>query len=113
LRPVLETLLLDELRVYLALRDFGGDISYWRSGDRERDFVISRGEKRISIEVKASERWRPEHSKPSQELLQAGIVQNAFGVYIGEKAFLDDGLKVFPYTEFLARLFKGEVWDLL
>jgi len=44
--------------------------------------------------------------------LQAGIVQNAFGVYIGEKAFLDDGLKVFPYTEFLARLFKCEVWDL-
>ena len=108
---LLETLLLNELRAYLALRDCGGDISYWRSGDREVDFIISRGEKRISIEVKASERWRPEYSKPSQELLQAGIVQNAFGVYTGERAFLDDGLKVFPYSDFLALLFKDEVWS--
>jgi predicted AAA+ superfamily ATPase len=107
---LLETLLLNEIRAYLALRDCGGDVSYWRSGDREVDFIISRNEKRISIEVKASERWRPEYSKPSHELLQAGIVHSAFGVYAGERAFLDDGLKVFPYAEFVARLYKDEIW---
>jgi predicted AAA+ superfamily ATPase len=109
---LLETLLLNELRAYLALNECGGDISYWRSGEREVDFVISRGTQRISIEVKASERWRPEYSKPSHELLHEGIVQNAFGVYLGERAFLDNGLRVFPYEEFVERLFRNEVLEL-
>ena len=107
---LLETLLLHEVRAHLALREREAQISYWRSGDREVDFIISRGERRLSIEVKATDRWRPEYSKPSKELLEAQLVQEAFAVYMGERAFMDDGLLVLPYEEFLTRLYNDEVW---
>ena len=42
--------------------------------------------------------------------LEAQIVQEAFAVYMGERAFMDDGLLVLPYEDFLTRLYNDEVW---
>ena len=108
---LLETLLLNELRSYLAYSHVGGELSYWRSGQREVDFVLSRGKKRISIEVKATTRWRSEFSGPSIELLETKTVSSAYAVYLGERAFDDRGLQVHPFSEFVNALFQGKFWE--
>jgi hypothetical protein len=44
------------------------------------------------------------------ELLEAKVVQESFAVYLGARAFMEEGLLVLPYEDFLTRLYKDEVW---
>jgi hypothetical protein len=59
--PLLETLILHELRAHMAIAGTGGEISYWGTpSGGEVDFIWRRGKRAVGIEVKAANRYRRE-----------------------------------------------------
>ncbi|MBI3295165.1 MAG: ATP-binding protein [Deltaproteobacteria bacterium] len=106
---LLETYIFHELRAAMEYQSLGGELSYWRSGDRELDFIWTRGKVSVGIEVKSSERWKPEFASVGNELVSKKILDAAFGVYLGEKALVDGEMKVFPLIEFLTKVSAGKV----
>jgi hypothetical protein len=73
------------------------------------DFVWSRGERAVGIEVKASPRWRSSASRALHEMLATKVVRRGFGVYLGSAALRDGKLDVLPLRAFLERLHDGGV----
>lgn len=107
---LLETLVFHELRAQIAYAGTGGELAYYRTpSGTEVDFVWTRGKSAVGVEVKASERWRPEFSRALTELLEAGRIQRAFGVYLGERPLQDGRLRVLPLDAFLRELAGGRV----
>lgn len=107
---LLETYLLHELRAWIDASGCGGELSYWRTpSGTEVDFVWNRGGRSVGIEVKAAERWRREDGAALRELLAAGRLRRAFGVYRGQTALRDGEVSVLPIGTFLARLAAGDV----
>lgn len=107
---LLETLVFHELRARMAYSGCGGVLSYYRTpSGTEVDFIWSRGNTSIGIEVKASRQWRPEFGRPLRELHAGGIVSSCHAVYLGESLQLDGPVQVAPLTQFLRRLSSGEV----
>jgi predicted AAA+ superfamily ATPase len=108
--PLLETLVLHELRAAIAYQNLGGTLSYWRTpSGSEIDFVWERGDTRIGIEVKASKRWRTEFGSALAGLRQEGRLTAAFGVYTGAERQKERDLTVLPFVEFTRALTAGTV----
>lgn len=108
--PLLETLVLHELRAWISIANLGGKLGYWRTpSGSEVDFVWSRGKTTVGIEVKAATAWRRESGKPLQELLRSKAITKGFGVYLGRDVLREDRLDILPFHEFAARLHQGEV----
>ena len=61
------------------------------------------------IEVKASERWRPEFARALNELHANGAIRRAFGVYLGARPMQDGAVRVLPIAAFLRELAGGRV----
>jgi predicted AAA+ superfamily ATPase len=109
---LLETWLLHELRAYQEVARTGGRLSYWRTPQGvEVDFVWSRGDHHVAIEVKASARWRPEYLSGLNALLATGLLARAYCVYGGDVAMRFGEVEVLPVAEFLARLQAGGVLE--
>lgn len=107
---LLETLVFHELRAQLAYSGCGGDLSYYRTpSGSEVDFVWTRGKVAVGIEVKASERWRPEHGRALADLHRAGVIGRCFGVYLGDQPLQAGPLRVLPLHGFLRELAGGRV----
>lgn len=108
--PLLETLVLHELRAHIDYAGIGGKLSYWRTpAGKEVDFVWSRGNKAVAIEVKASPRWRGTGSRALKELAAAGVVQRTFAVYLGDVELVDGPVRVMPVAKFCQMLTEGEI----
>ena len=108
--PLLETLILHELRAQVAYSGCGGDLAYYRTpSGTEIDFTWMRGRRAVGIEVKASSRWRPEDGRALKEMREAGVLTACFGVYLGSAPLRDGPITVLPAKEFLLRLARGEV----
>jgi predicted AAA+ superfamily ATPase len=83
---LLETCVLGELRAWLNEVGAGGQLAYWRTpSGSEVDFVWSRGERSVGIEVKASVRWRSGDSRALHEMLTKRTVRRGYGVYLGKQ----------------------------
>lgn len=107
---LLETLVLNELRAQIAYSGCGGELSYYRTpSGTEVDFIWTRGRSNLGIEVKASERWRPEHGRALAGLHDAGVVSACYGVYFGDVALRDGPIRVLPLYEFLRQLVAGRI----
>jgi uncharacterized protein len=108
--PLLETLILHELRAHQNVAGCGGDLAYWRTpSGTEVDFVWTRGKRAVAIEVKAASRWRAEMSRGLRELLATGVAQRGIGVYLGTVRLKDGGVDVFPLMDFLQLLDAGKI----
>ncbi len=108
--PLLETLVLHELRAAISIQNIGGDLSYWRTpSGNEVDFVWERGKRKVGIEVKASGTWRREYASTLVDLLAEGAITSAFVVYGGKERLVDRGVSVLPVAEFLSELTAGTV----
>ena len=68
-----------------------------------------RGAFAVGIEVKASVRWRTEHSRGLVELHGAGAITGCWGVYLGDSAQQDGPIRILPLHEFLRELTAGRV----
>jgi predicted AAA+ superfamily ATPase len=107
---LLETWVLHELRAAIAFQNIGGQLNYWRTpSGSEVDFVWTRGQRAVGIEVKAAANWRPEFSVPLKSLASEGIVQAAFGVYAGTVELKDGPLRVLPLKRFFQEIAEGKV----
>jgi predicted AAA+ superfamily ATPase len=107
---LLETYVLHELRAHIELAGCGGQLSYWRTpAGVEVDFVWHRARRAVGIEVKASQRWRPEHARGLRELVAAGVVQRGVAAYLGRARLRDGDIDVLPLDEFLSRLAAGDI----
>ncbi len=102
---LLETLILGELRAWNEYFGFRADISYWGTpSESEIDFIVSRGNQKIGIEVKASDRWKKGFGKVLKDFQRNNLVNRAFGVYLGNKPLQDENLTVLPLPIFLEKL---------
>ncbi|MCX8091939.1 MAG: DUF4143 domain-containing protein [Verrucomicrobiae bacterium] len=107
---LLETWVLHELRAAIAYQNLGGELRYWRTpAGSEVDFVWTRANRAVGIEVKASPTWRPEFGAPLKGLIAQRIVKKGFGVYTGTAELKDGPLRVLPLKRFLQVLAEGEV----
>jgi predicted AAA+ superfamily ATPase len=111
--PLFETTILAELRAACDVLGLGGDLSYWSlPSATEVDVVWRRGRRAIGIEIKASERWRPEHNRGLSTLLESGAIEAAFAVYLGAAPQRFGLIEVLPVAEFCRRLWAGEILPL-
>ncbi len=107
--PLLEGLVLHELRAARNVRNAGGEFTYWRSAfGSEVDFVWSRGSHNVGFEVKASSRWRREYGTTLNQLLEEGTLSAGYLVYTGREVLQDRGVIVLPVKEFMRRAAEGE-----
>ncbi len=107
---LLETYLLHELRSAVSYRNLGGELHYYRSsGGTEIDFIWTRGNRAVGLEVKASTRWQRKWCRPLQELREQGVLTEAFGVYRGQARLTIGAVQVLPVSDFLHALCGGEI----
>lgn len=108
---LLETWVLHELRAAMAFQNSGGQLHFWRtSHGTEVDFIWTRADRAVGIEVKASTRWRPEFGGPLKGLIEEGVVQAGFGVYTGSVELRDGPLRILPLQHFLRSVTAGELF---
>jgi uncharacterized protein len=108
---LLETWVLHELRASMAFHNSGGQLHYWRTPHgTEVDFIWTRAKRAVGIEVKASDRWRPEFGTSLKGLVDERILQSGFGVYNGTVELKDGPLRVLPLPRFLRLLAAGDLF---
>jgi predicted AAA+ superfamily ATPase len=106
--PLLETWVFHELRAHLHDAGLGGELSYWRlPSGLEVDFLWQRGDRRVAIEVKASERWRREDGDGLRALDGAVALDRCVALYLGPRRLKDGKIDVLPFKEFLGELAMG------
>lgn len=108
---LLETWVLHELRAAVAYQEVGGELSYWRTpSGSEVDFLWTRGERCVGIEVKSSPRWRKEYGAVLNAMIDEQVIKHGFGVYCGEHELRDGAVRVLPVAKFLEVLAAGELF---
>ena len=112
LGPLLETLILNEIRAYLEYRRLRYRVHYWRSYEGvEVDFLCETTNGFVAVEIKAAREWQNRFNRGlrriRQELAPAKVAP--YGVCLcGRRARFEDIL-VFPAGEFLDAMWKGEI----
>jgi len=107
---LLETYVLHELRAHLNRTSCGGELAYWRTpSGSEIDFIWSRAQAAVGIEVKPARRWRREDGAALAALQDEGRLRRAFGVYLGTEALRVGAMRVLPLPSFLKALRAGDV----
>ncbi len=110
--PLLETLLLNEIRSYLFYSKLHYGIHFWRSYDGvEVDFLCETSKGFVAAEFKASARWVKRFNRGlhrMQSELGERLIES-YGVYLGDRAALWDNVHVLPVREFLKRLWDGVI----
>lgn len=111
---LLEGMVFGLLRLYRDLGRLDAErITYWAPADArdtEVDFVVSRGDDHVAVEVKASPTLRKEHTKGLRALADLpGLVRRIL-VYTGEtEQRTADGIDVLPLARFAEELERGRV----
>ena len=107
---LLETHLLHELRVAISYQNSGGELSYWRSsGGLEIDFIWTRGDAIVAIEVKSSRKWKREYSRALKNLKKLRPTAQCYGIYRGQSVLKDSGVNIVPCSHFLSELHAGNI----
>lgn len=109
---LLETLLIGEVRAYLAYQKLRYPLHYWRTHDGvEVDLMCETRDGFVAVEMKASKRWDRRYNRGLTRIrdeLGANRV-TCYGVYEGERPASWGGVQVLPALEFLQLLWNGEV----
>ena len=107
-----ETLVLNELRAFLAYAALGYRLFYWRSyGGTEVDALCETPSGFVAVEVKASSRWERRFHRGLARVREDFGRRNiaCYGVYFGERAAVWDEIPILPVAEFLRRLWNGDI----
>lgn len=101
----LETLVLEELRAVNDGLDLGYEFHYWRTAKgSEVDFVLYGQRGLIAIEVKRTQRLRPDDYVGLQEFLDEYPVAKAYMIYGGTTEQREGKIRAFPIGDALRRL---------
>lgn len=112
LGPLLETLVLNEVRAFLSYRKLRYGLHFWRSHDgAEVDLLCETAEGYVAVEVKAAKDWQSRFARGLRRLREELAPQavHTFGVHLGDRRSLVDDVLILPATEFLRMLWDGEV----
>ncbi len=109
---LLEGLVHQWLRAHHDYQELFDSIHYWASGHSdsrvEVDFLLARGKEFIAIEVKATDRLRPEHFRGLAAIHDLKGVRRKILLYTGSRRYkTDQGIEVIPVTDFFTDL---EAW---
>jgi predicted AAA+ superfamily ATPase len=103
-----ETYLLAELRAYLSYSGLGYVPHYFRTHDAvEVDVVLETARGHVALEFKSSREWRSPFGKGFARLSEEIPRLTCIGAYAGERALKTEYGMVYPYAEFLRRLWDG------
>jgi len=108
----METLVINEVRAYLAYRKLGYKLSFWRNYDgAEVDLVCETRTGFVAIEMKAARQWQPRFGRGLGLFLKAappGSVKTV-GIFRGERRVNIEGISVLPLDDFLTALWRDGV----
>ncbi len=97
-----ETWFLNEIRIMNQVHSLGAEFYYWQAEHgTEVDLVLITGNRRIGFEIKGTSSWSKEYNKGLQCLLEEKVIDEAYGVYLGDRALVIDSIKVLPYLKAL------------
>ena len=112
LGSLMETMLVGEIRAYVAYAKLRYPLHYWRTHDgTEVDLLCETRDGFVAVEMKASKRWDRRYNRGLsriREELGANRV-TCYGVYTGERPASWGAVQVLPALQFLQRLWNGEV----
>ena len=107
---LLETWVLHELRAATSFQNAGGQLHYWRTPNgTEVDFIWTRAQRAVGIEVKAAATWRSEYSASLKMLMADKVLNAAHGVYTGSAQLKDGPIQIWPLQRFLRELTAGNI----
>ena len=110
--PLLETLILNEIRAFLSYTGRHYRPHYWRSyDDAEVDVLCETAAGFVAIEIKAATRWDRRFNRGLHRVRQHldPHPTTCFGIYLGQRAALWDEVRILPVLDFLKRLWDGDV----
>lgn len=108
--PLLETLVLHEIRSWMNISNCGGALSYWRTPSQsEIDFIWMRGKRTVGLEVKAVSVWKKEYGRVLNQLCQTKQLRQCFGIYLGNARLKDHAVQVLPLKEFMKDMAQGKI----
>ena len=103
--------LLRACRDYLGLFD---EFSYWASAtakSTEVDFLLTREDRYVAIEVKASSRMLDAHLKGLRAIGDLKGLEKRILVYLGERTMkTPDGIHIWPFARFVDNLDVQSLW---
>ena len=107
---LLETVVLNELKVWQNVSRCGGTLYFFRSNsDVEIDFIWERGATTIAFEIKSLKRWDSRYAKTLKRFKNNGLIKHAYGIYLGENDLQDEDILVLSWRSFVKRLHLGEL----
>jgi predicted AAA+ superfamily ATPase len=72
------------------------------------DFVLRRGRELIAIEVKSSQRWKPEYARGLRAIGELKGLRRRIAGYLGPHVLAPEpGIEVLPLADFLQLLERG------
>ena len=103
-----ETFILNEFRALNSWRSHGAQFYYWRTeSGTEVDLIWKRGRQAVGFEIKSSPVWQAKFNKGLNALLQSGDIQQAFGIYQGERTQKAGQVTALPYPTALRMAAEG------
>ena len=105
---LLETYLLQELKAWNQIHNWGAKIRFWKTHhNSEIDFIVEINNKKAGIELKSSQIWKKEFGKYLKKAKEEKSIDRAIGVYLGDKNLKADFLDVYTLKNFLKILEKN------
>ena len=96
-----------ELRAYLSYFRKKLPLCFWRTSDgHEVDFVIG---DQIAIEVKSTDKISSKHLKGLRYLMEENKLKQYYMVSQDSIARKEEGIYIFPWEDFLKRLWNEEI----
>lgn len=110
--PLFETLIVNEIRAYLAYSNLHFPLYYFRTYNGvEVDILFESLNGYVAIEIKSSTRWERNFNRGLHTVARdlAGHSVRKFGVFNGPNEQLIEDVRVVPIAKFLQKLWAGEV----
>ena len=108
---LLETYLLHELKTYSDYYNQRWDFFYWGTpSENEVDFIVTKGQNKIGIEVKSTTKWNSKFNAGLNVLLESKKIKKAYGVYLGSEILKSESTMVYPVKDFVKKIFNGELF---
>lgn len=110
--PLLETLVLGEVRAYLSYAKLDYPIYFWSSHDGvEVDLFLETGRDYLAVELKSSQRWETRFGRGLARIREemGGKKVRTIGVYTGEREALFGDVRILPLIRFLRELWDGDM----
>jgi predicted AAA+ superfamily ATPase len=110
--PLMETLVLNEIRAYLAYERLGYPIYFWRTHDgSEVDLFLETRDGHVAFEIKSGTRWESRYNRAFKSMAEffGWKTLQCHGVFLGEQTSTWGQVRVHPVREFLRLLWAGEI----